>query len=177
MSSITLQPAHGAVVGTVVASALVHVSSTGGVQGAAGMSPCREAQPHLDVCAHTLLAWPRSTFDPCAHLAALLTPQPLALPTSTCAKHFWMSFKVGGARKKYDVPYPHAYAPEKNAHKAQFDCVQRAHQVTLANKCCAAVQAWAAGWERAAAAPELTPNTHSKPLYRTPWRTSPPSWR
>ena len=37
------------------------------------------------------------------------------------------------ARKKYDVQYPHLYAPAGHKSAKQFDCVQRAHQNTLEN--------------------------------------------
>jgi glutathione S-transferase len=47
----------------------------------------------------------------------------------------WMSVKVGGARKKYGLEYPHLYASkdtisDEKARNA-FNCVQRGHQNTL----------------------------------------------
>ncbi|CAM0875208.1 unnamed protein product [Alopecurus aequalis] len=39
--------------------------------------------------------------------------------------NFWMSFQVGGARKKYKVPYPNMYAIESENKDAKlFNCVQ-----------------------------------------------------
>ncbi|KAL6507680.1 hypothetical protein OROGR_023875 [Orobanche gracilis] len=46
--------------------------------------------------------------------------------------NLWMSFQVGGARKKYGVPYPTMYAIESENKDAKlFNCVQRGHQNSL----------------------------------------------
>merc|ERR1712187_107136 len=45
--------------------------------------------------------------------------------------NFFLTWEVIRARKKYDVKYPHLYAPHGHKNKEQFDCVQRAHQNTL----------------------------------------------
>uniref|UniRef100_A0A1D1XXC9 Glutathione S-transferase 3, mitochondrial n=1 Tax=Anthurium amnicola TaxID=1678845 RepID=A0A1D1XXC9_9ARAE len=47
----------------------------------------------------------------------------------------YLGFKVGHARRRAGVPYPHAYATkeecEKDNDKMVFNCHQRAHQNTL----------------------------------------------
>ncbi|GFQ07444.1 microsomal glutathione s-transferase 3 [Phtheirospermum japonicum] len=49
-----------------------------------------------------------------------------------CCLNLWMSFQVGGARKKYKVPYPTMYAIEAENNDAKlFNCVQRGHQNSL----------------------------------------------
>ncbi|KAI3472323.1 hypothetical protein Pfo_031115 [Paulownia fortunei] len=49
-----------------------------------------------------------------------------------CFLNFWMSFQVGRARKKYNVPYPTMYASEAENKEAKlFNCVQRGHQNSL----------------------------------------------
>ncbi|KAL5721928.1 glutathione transferase [Ranunculus cassubicifolius] len=46
--------------------------------------------------------------------------------------NIWMGFRVGAARKKYNVPYPTLYALESENHEAMlFNCVQRGHQNTM----------------------------------------------
>ncbi|KAF6171426.1 hypothetical protein GIB67_009567 [Kingdonia uniflora] len=46
--------------------------------------------------------------------------------------NMWMAFKVGKARKKYNVFYPILYALESNNKDAKlFNCVQREHQNSL----------------------------------------------
>ncbi|KAL6560062.1 hypothetical protein OROMI_012619 [Orobanche minor] len=46
--------------------------------------------------------------------------------------NLWMSLQVGGARKKYNVPYPTMYAIESENKDAKlFNCVQRGHQNSL----------------------------------------------
>ena len=39
----------------------------------------------------------------------------------------YMAGSTNGARTKYNVPWPHTFAPEANKDKIAFDCVQRAH--------------------------------------------------
>ncbi|CAK7338822.1 unnamed protein product [Dovyalis caffra] len=49
-----------------------------------------------------------------------------------CFLNFWMGFKVGSARKRYNVPYPTLYAIESENKDAKlFNCVQRGHQNSL----------------------------------------------
>lgn len=38
-----------------------------------------------------------------------------------------MASNTNGARAKYDVPWPHTFAPHGHKDKIAFDCVQRAH--------------------------------------------------
>ncbi|KAM7515940.1 hypothetical protein LguiA_005523 [Lonicera macranthoides] len=52
--------------------------------------------------------------------------------TLYCFLNFWMSAKVGLARKKYKVFYPTLYATEaENKDAKLFNCVQRGHQNSL----------------------------------------------
>lgn len=56
----------------------------------------------------------------------------LAVLIANVALVGWMAKKVGGARRKFKVPYPIMYADEKEHKDAKiFNCVQRAHQNTL----------------------------------------------
>ncbi|KAF9625236.1 hypothetical protein IFM89_020822 [Coptis chinensis] len=49
-----------------------------------------------------------------------------------CFVNFWMAIKVGGARRKYKVPYPTLYASESDNKDAKlYNCVQRGHQNSL----------------------------------------------
>ncbi|KAJ0044017.1 hypothetical protein Pint_18289 [Pistacia integerrima] len=49
-----------------------------------------------------------------------------------CFLNFWMTFQVGKARKKYNVPCPTLYAIESENKEAKlFNCVQRGHQNSL----------------------------------------------
>ncbi|KAL0742156.1 hypothetical protein Bca4012_083669 [Brassica carinata] len=49
-----------------------------------------------------------------------------------CILNFWMAFQVGGARKRYKVPYPTLYATQSENKDAKlFNCVQRGHQNSL----------------------------------------------
>ena len=38
-----------------------------------------------------------------------------------------MACNTNGARKKFEVPWPHTFAPHGHKDKVAFDCVQRAH--------------------------------------------------
>jgi glutathione S-transferase len=52
--------------------------------------------------------------------------------------HIYMGFKVGKARKQYNIDYPDLYATAENcpneANRKKFNCVQRAHQNSLENQ-------------------------------------------
>lgn len=41
--------------------------------------------------------------------------------------NFYCGFRVGAARRKYDVKYPLMYGPDPDKHRV-FNCVQRGHQ-------------------------------------------------
>jgi glutathione S-transferase len=45
----------------------------------------------------------------------------------------WMAFKVGQARKKYNVAYPALYAPAGHKNEKEFNCIQRGMQNSLEN--------------------------------------------
>eukprot|EP00201_Polytomella_parva_P007361 CAMPEP_0175078842 /NCGR_PEP_ID=MMETSP0052_2-20121109/24415_1 /TAXON_ID=51329 ORGANISM="Polytomella parva, Strain SAG 63-3" /NCGR_SAMPLE_ID=MMETSP0052_2 /ASSEMBLY_ACC=CAM_ASM_000194 /LENGTH=120 /DNA_ID=CAMNT_0016348953 /DNA_START=150 /DNA_END=512 /DNA_ORIENTATION=+ len=49
-----------------------------------------------------------------------------------------MGFKVGQARKKFNIKYPHLYADKDNCpnekNRNEFNCVQRGHQNSLENQ-------------------------------------------
>ncbi|KAE8996689.1 hypothetical protein PF010_g20168 [Phytophthora fragariae] len=45
----------------------------------------------------------------------------------------WAGFRVGVARKQFNVPYPQMYAEKKDKNANEFNCVQRAHQNVLEN--------------------------------------------
>mmetsp|Transcript_22787 Transcript_22787/g.52225 ORF Transcript_22787/g.52225 Transcript_22787/m.52225 type:complete len:149 (+) Transcript_22787:163-609(+) len=55
----------------------------------------------------------------------------LAVFAASFFMNFFQTVQVILARKKYDVGYPHLYAPETNKFKKEFDSVQRGHQNTL----------------------------------------------
>lgn len=45
----------------------------------------------------------------------------------------WAGFRVGVARKQFNVPYPQMYAEKSDKNANEFNCVQRAHQNVLEN--------------------------------------------
>ncbi|RHY48875.1 hypothetical protein DYB28_007816 [Aphanomyces astaci] len=47
--------------------------------------------------------------------------------------NFWAGFKVGAARKRYNIKYPQMYAEKGDKNFVEFNCVQRAHQNVLEN--------------------------------------------
>ncbi|KAI7841927.1 hypothetical protein COHA_004455 [Chlorella ohadii] len=63
-----------------------------------------------------------------AHGAVLATVAAAAL-----IHNGWMGFKIGQARKKYNVPYPALYAPAGHKNEKEFNCIQRGMQNSLEN--------------------------------------------
>ena len=68
-------------------------------------------------------------------LTIVLRPEhslPLAAGIASCFLLTWLGIRVGGARRKAKVDYPHMYASiedcEKDSAKKVYNCVQRAHQ-------------------------------------------------
>eukprot|EP00873_Tetraselmis_striata_P035262 jgi/Tetstr1/455526/TSEL_042350.t1 len=55
----------------------------------------------------------------------------LSLVFAVLVHNFYMSFKVGAARKKFGVKYPAVYATGDSPEANQFNCTQRGHQNSL----------------------------------------------
>mmetsp|Transcript_7360 Transcript_7360/g.18913 ORF Transcript_7360/g.18913 Transcript_7360/m.18913 type:complete len:144 (+) Transcript_7360:2119-2550(+) len=55
----------------------------------------------------------------------------LTVALTVFVHNFYMSFRVGGARKKFGVKYPAMYATGDKPADNQFNCTQRGHQNSL----------------------------------------------
>ena len=65
-----------------------------------------------------------------------LTPDhgyPMLVAIASAVAIQYAGFKVGAARRKYNVKYPTMYLPESDKNAMAFNCVQRGHQNLLEN--------------------------------------------